>query len=130
MNKYRLSKTIGGVLGTLMVIVSFGYGVLYFLGTSLGNSLGSTIDTTDNDIFFFGMILSICILGVLTGIGCFGLKFKGIRMVYIGLCLIIGMALLVSYFISIGALGKKYEMLILFMSILYFLLGYFVKKER
>jgi len=130
MKKYKVSKTIGVVLGTLMVIASVGYGFIYLLGTSLGSALGSTIDTTAKDIVTLGMIFSICVIGVLTGILSFGLKSKGLRMVYFGFCLLIGVALLVTYFISIGALGKKVEFLILFMGIIYFLLGYFVKKER
>lgn len=130
MKKYNLSKTIGIVLGTLMVVTSFGYGFLYVIGTSLGNALGSNVDRTGTDILSIGIILCVCILGILTGIGCFGLKFKGLRMAYLGFCLIMGIAFLVIYFISIGSLGTKYEVWILFMGIIYFLLGYFVKKER
>ncbi|MBS3679810.1 hypothetical protein KGF86_06245 [Ornithinibacillus massiliensis] len=129
MNEYKLSKTLGIVLGIIMVIASFGYGFLYFLGRSLGNVLISTTDTTANDIAALGIILSICVIGLITFTGCFGLRGTRWRRVYIRLCLIVGVALLVMYFISIGSLGTMYEFSILLMSIFYLLLGYFVKKE-
>ncbi|MBC5638817.1 hypothetical protein H8S33_18765 [Ornithinibacillus sp. BX22] len=128
MNEYKLSKTLGIVLGIIMVIASFGYGFLYFLGRSLGNVLISTTDTTANDIAALGIIF-ICVIGLITFTGCFGLRGTRWRRVYIRLCLIVGVALLVMYFISIGSLGTMYEFSILLMSIFYLLLGYFVKKE-
>lgn len=128
--KFKLSKTIGIVLGSLVVISSIGYAFLYLLGTSLGNALGSNLETTTIDIITLGIILCSGLLGVLTGIGCFGLKIKEIRRVYIGFCLIMGIVLLVIFSISIGALGTKYEFTIFIMGILYLLLGYIVIKEK
>jgi len=130
MGKVRLSKTIGVVLGIVMVLAALGYGLIYLLGRSLGTALGSTLDTTAQDKFTLLILLGICMVGVITGAGSFGLKSKGWRTVYIGFCLIVGMALLVTFFISLGALGTMLEFVILFMGLIYFLLGYFVKKEK
>lgn len=102
-----LSKTVGVILGTLMVITSFGYGILYLLGRSLGKALGSNIDTTTSDIPTLVTLMIICILGAITGVGCFRVKLKGWRIVYIGFSLLLGIGFLVTFFISIGALGEK-----------------------
>ena len=130
MGKYKMSKTMGMILGTIMIIVTLGYGLLYLLGTSLGKALGSEIETTARDQFTLVILFSIGLGGVLTGIGSFGIKFKGWRYGYLGFCMLIGVALLFTFFISRGALGTTYEFLILCLSILYFLLGYLVKKEK
>lgn len=128
--KYRMSKTIGMILGVIMIIVTLGYGLLYLLGTSLGEALGSEMETTARDQFTLVILFSIGLGGVLTGAGSYGIKFKGWRYLYIGLCMLIGAALLFTFFIARGALGTTYEFLIICLSILYFLLGYLVKKEK
>lgn len=66
-----------------MVVVSVGYGFV-LLGTSLGKALGSTLDTSADDKITIVMLVAILILGVVTGVGSFKLKFKGWRIVYIG----------------------------------------------
>jgi len=129
MGKFQISKTIGMILGVIMIIAVLGYGLLYLLGTSLGKALGSEMETKAKDQFTLVILFSLSLVGVITGIGSYGIKFKRWRFVYIGLCLLAGAALLFAFFISIGALGTTYEFLILFLSILYFLLGYLVKKE-
>lgn len=50
-------------------------------------------------------------------------------MEYVLFCWSMGLFLLIVFFSSIGALGKAIEFLVLSISGLYFLLGYFVKKE-
>ncbi|MCM3764475.1 hypothetical protein [Neobacillus niacini] len=130
MGKYRMSKTIGMILGAIIIIVTLGYGLLYLLGTSLGKALGSQIETTSREKFTLIILFSIGLSGVLTGAGSYGIKFKGWRYFYIGFCMLIGVALLLTFFISRGALGTTFEFLILCLSILYFLLGYLVKKEK
>ncbi|CAH2715915.1 hypothetical protein BACCIP111895_03099 [Neobacillus rhizosphaerae] len=130
MEKYRKSKTTGMILGAIMIIATFGYGLLYLLGTSLGKALGSEMNTTDSDRLTLIILLSIGLLGIITGAGSYGIKFKGWRYVYIGFCVLIGVALLFTFFISRRALGTTNEFLILCISTLYFLLGYLVKKEK
>ncbi|AZU62370.1 hypothetical protein [Neobacillus mesonae] len=130
MGKYKMSKTIGMILGTIMIIATLGYGLLYLLGTSLGKALGSEMETTARDQFTIVILFSIGLSSVITGAGCLGIKFKGWRYVYIGFCMLIGVVLLFTFFISREALGTTYEFLILCLSILYFLLGYLVKREK
>ncbi|MBS4214048.1 MULTISPECIES: hypothetical protein [Neobacillus] len=130
MGKYKMSKTIGMILGTIMIVATLGYGLLYLLGTSLGKALGSEMETTARNQFTFVILFSIGLGSVITGAGSFGIKFKGWRYIYIGFCMLIGVVLLFTFFISRGAIGTTYEFLILCLSILYFLLGYLVIKEK
>ncbi|MFC0271802.1 hypothetical protein ACFFIX_10080 [Metabacillus herbersteinensis] len=129
MGKYVLSKTIGIVLGILMIIATIGYGFLFLLGTSLGKALGST-DTSTSDRLTLVTLISLLIVGVITVAGSSRLNRNVWRFVYFGFCLVLGICLLVTFFISIGALGSTYEFMILCISMMYFLLGYLVRKEK
>ncbi|MDQ0861293.1 hypothetical protein [Bacillus sp. V2I10] len=130
MGEYVLSKTIAIVLGTLTIIGTLGYGFLFLLGTSLGQALQSEIDTSATDRLTLLIITSLLIVGVITGAGSFGLNWNVWRIVYFGFCLVLGICLLVTFFISIGALGSTYEFMILCISMMYFLMGYLVKKKK
>ncbi len=130
MGKYGISKVTGIVLGTIMIIATLGYGFLYLLGTSLGHALQSEIDTSSKDQRTLVILMSIFIVGLITSAGTFALNRNAWRIVYVGFCLILGICLLVTFFISIGALGSTYELMILCISIMYFLLVYFVRKEK
>lgn len=129
MKNFRLSKSLGVFWGTMMIVISIGYGFVYLLGTSLGKALGSTLDTAAEHKFTLFILAIICILGVMIGAGSFKLQIKGWRIFYIGFCLAIGLSLFITFLFSVGALGTKYEMMILFMSVVSFLLAYLVKKE-
>jgi hypothetical protein len=98
MSKYPMSKTIGMILGAIMIIATFGYGLLYILGTSLGKALGSEMGTTAKDQFTLVILIIIGLVGVITGAGSYGIKFKGWRFVYIGFCLLIGVILLFTFY--------------------------------
>ncbi|WP_242218356.1 hypothetical protein [Bacillus cereus group sp. BfR-BA-01380] len=130
MGKYVLSKTIGVVLGGLTIIATVGYGFLYLLGTSLGKALHSEIDSSAIDRLTLVILIGLLIVGVITGAGSFGLNRNVWRIVYFGFCLVLGVCFLVTFFISIGALGSTYEFIILCISMMYFLLGYLVRKEK
>ncbi len=130
MGKYVLSKKIGIVLGILTIIATLGYGFLYLLGTSLGKALNSEIDTSATDRLTLVILIGLLIVGVITGAGPFGLNRNVWRIVYFGFCLVLGICLLIIFFISIGALGRTYEFMILCISMMYFLLGYLVRKEK
>ncbi|MBT2667237.1 hypothetical protein J7J00_17270 [Bacillus sp. ISL-4] len=130
MGKYVLSKTIAIVLGTLTIIGTLGYGLLFLLGTSLGQALQSEIDTSATDRLTLLILISLLIVGVITGVGSFGLNWSLWRVVYFGFCLVLGICLLVTFFISIGALGSTYEFIIFCISMMYFLMGYLVKKKK
>jgi hypothetical protein len=130
MEKYVLSKAIGIVCGILTTIASLGYGFLFLLGTSLGKALQSEIDTPAHDRLTFVILTSLFIVGVITVAGSFGLNRNVWRIVYFGFCLIIGICFLITFFISIGALGSTYEFMILSICMMYFLLCYLVKKEK
>lgn len=130
MEKYRLSKAIGVVLGILTIIVTLGYGFLYLLGTSLGKALHSEIDSSATDRLTLVILIGLLIVGVITGAGSFGLNRNVWRIVYFGFCLVLGICLFVTFFISIGALGSTYEFMILCISMMYFLLGYLVRKKK
>ncbi len=130
MGKYFFSKTIGIFLGTITTVAALCYGFFYLLGTSLGKALGSELDTEASNRSTLEILMSICLLGFITGAGSLGIKSKGWRSAYIGFCILMGTILIVFFFISEGALGKAFEFLILCISLMYFLLGYIVKKEK
>ncbi|MCP1123803.1 hypothetical protein CN326_15105 [Bacillus sp. AFS018417] len=130
MEKYRLSKAIGVVLGILTIIVTLGYGFLYLLGTSLGKALHSEIDSSATDRLTLVILIGLLIVGVITGAGSFWLNRNVWRVVYFGFCLVLGICLFVTFFISIGALGSIYEFMILCISMMYFLLSYLVRKGK
>lgn len=130
MEKYVLSKTIAIVLGALTIIATLGYGFLFLLGTSLGKALHSEIDTSATNKLTLLILISLLIVGVLTGAGSFGLNWNVWRIVYCGFCLVLGICLLVTFFISIGAIGSTYEFMILCISMMYFWMGYLVKKKK
>lgn len=130
MEKYALSKTIGIVLGALTIIATLGYGFLFLLGTSLGQALHSEIDTSAPDRLTVLILISLLIVGVITGAGSFGLNWNVWRIIYCGFCLVLGICLLVTFFISIGAIGSTYEFMILCISMMYFWMGYLVKKKK
>lgn len=130
MEKYVLSKTIAIVLGALTIIATLGYGFLFLLGTSLGKALHSEIDTSATNKLTLLILISLLIVGVITGAGSFGLNWNVWRIVYCGFCLVLGICLLVTFFISIGAIGSTYEFMILCISMMYFWMGYLVKKKK
>ncbi|MFY0762262.1 hypothetical protein AB1K32_26065 [Metabacillus dongyingensis] len=130
MEKYVLSKTIAIVLGALTIIAALGYGFLFLLGTSLGQALHSEIDTSATNKLTLLILISLLIVGVITGAGSFGLNWNVWRIVYCGFCLVLGICLLVTFFISIGAIGSTYEFMILCISMMYFWMGYLVKKKK
>ncbi|RXY98945.1 hypothetical protein [Fictibacillus sp. S7] len=116
MEKYTVSKTIGLVAGIIIILSALGFGGLYMLGTSLGKALGSQTGPSVDVPFMFVVLMCILLIGFITGLGSLGLSM--------------GLLLLIVFFNSIGALGKAIEFLILWVSGVYFLLGYFVKKEE
>jgi hypothetical protein len=130
MEKYVLSKTIAIVLGALTIIATLGYGFLFLLGTSLGQALHSEIDTSATNKLTLLILISLLIVGVITGAGSFGLNWNVWRIVYCWFCLVLGICLLVTFFISIGAIGSTYEFMILYISMMYFWMGYLVKKKK
>ncbi|WP_148346944.1 hypothetical protein [Robertmurraya massiliosenegalensis] len=73
MKNFRLSKSLGVFWGTMMIVISIGYGFVYLLGTSLGKALGSTLDTAAEHKFTLFILAIICILGVMIGAGSFKL---------------------------------------------------------
>jgi hypothetical protein len=129
MDKYLFSKAIGVTLGILMILVVFGFSFLYILGTSLGRALNSGIDTTNTDQQYLIVLMSLFLMAIITAAGSFGLNRNAWRIFYIGFCLIIGLCLLIAFFYSLGALGTNFEIMLLFVSLIYFLLGLLVKKR-
>lgn len=130
MEKYVLSKTIAIVLGALTIIAALGYGFLFLLGTSLGQALHSNIDTLATNKLTLLILISLLIVGIITGAGSFGLNWNVWRIVYCGFCLVLGICLLVTFFISMGAIGSTFEFMILCISMMYFWMGYLVKKKK
>ncbi len=129
MNKFFFSKMIGMVLGVLMLIVLIGFSFLYLIGTSLGRALYSNVATSiDPKILLIILILFLSCL--ITAIGILGLKRRAWSRFYSIFCLVIGVCFVIAFFLSFGALGTAFEILLFIIGLIYFLLAYMVKKER
>ncbi|MGX6444969.1 hypothetical protein ACWM35_17290 [Neobacillus sp. K501] len=129
MNKFVYSKLMGIILGILMLIVGAGVGFLYLLGTSLGGAWNGNIDSTGDQSILI-MVAVLLISAFITIVGTFGLKKRAWRIFYMGFSIVAGLCFLIGFILSIGALGLKFELLILMVGLLYLLLTYVIKLEK
>ena len=127
MKEFVFTKTLGIILGTLTILLAIGFGLLSFIGMSLGKALNSSADNFGACIL--PLVLILVLLGVITVMGPFWLKGNLGRTFYTGFTFIMGIALIVVFFLSLGAFGTEEEIFILFVGIIYLLLGFFVKKR-
>lgn len=128
MGEHNYAKFLGIIVGLLTILGAIGFGVLSFIGIGLGRALNSGIEySSERPLFMFIFVFSI---GVTTLIGAFKLGNNRWRRFYIGICSILGIGLILSFFISRGALGTNNEIFILLLGAVYLLLGYIVYKNK
>jgi hypothetical protein len=130
MKDFTITKTLGVVVGLLTIFGAIGFGLFAIIGTSLSKALNSGQDTSSTQysaLLIFGIIF---LFGLITAIGSFVLKSKGGHLFYIGFCFILGVCFIVTFFISFGAIGNKYELFILFVGLVYLLLSYLAVKKK
>ncbi|MGV3466390.1 MAG: hypothetical protein ACO1OT_13995 [Heyndrickxia sp.] len=130
MNDYTYTKLLGIFISVLTIIGAIGFGLLSLLGIGLAKALNTEYVYSFQDGLPI-IIAFICfLLGIITFIATFRLKRKAGRSFFIGYCYLIGFSLVISFFISFGALGTKNELFIICMGILYLLLGYLAKRRK
>jgi len=129
-NDFLLAKTVGMIVGALTVILSIFIGFLAFVGMGMSNAFNGGYDTSatyhTNIMIFFIMLL----LGLVTMIGSFRLKSNAWRRFYLVFCLLMGIGIVIVFFMSFGALGRQSEFLILCVGVIYLLLAYLTKKKK
>jgi hypothetical protein len=101
---------------------------LYFIGMSLSKALN-----TGDENFSVGrssilILIIFLVIGLITVIGGFKLKRKA-AMFYIGFCILLSIAFIVTFMSSYGALGYKSEIFILCIGMTYLGLGYLAKRK-
>jgi hypothetical protein len=127
MKEFIFTKTLGIFVGTLTIVLAIGFGLLAFIGMSLGNALNSSTD--NSTLYILPIVLSLLLVGIITAMGSLWLKGKTGRVFYTGFSFLMGIALIAFFFLSLGALGTEEEIFILCVGIVYILLGYFAKKR-
>jgi hypothetical protein len=129
MKEYMYTKIFGSIVGMLVIVAGLGFGLLYFIGMSLSKALD-----TGHEYFSVGqspilILIIFLVFGLITVIGGFKLKRKAGAMFYIGFCTSLGIAFIVTFMISYGALGYKSEILIVCIGMIYLGLGYLAKRK-
>jgi hypothetical protein len=127
MKEFIFTKTLGIIVGTLTIVLAVGFGLLSFIGMSLGNALNSS--TADSATHILLIVLSLLLSGIITAMGSLWVKERRGRVFYSGFSFLMGIALVIVFFLSLGALGTKEEFFILCVGIIYLLLGFLAKKR-
>ncbi|MBS4197305.1 hypothetical protein [Lederbergia citri] len=130
MKEYKITKIVGVVAGILIMFVAIGFGIMYLIGTGLSKALNSGYDQSSSDNSGLTIIIVLLLFGLIMGIMPFLLKNKAWRMIYISLCLIVGIGFTITFIMSIGALGSINEIFILCLGVVFFLQSYFAIKKK
>jgi hypothetical protein len=125
MKEFIFTKTLGIIVGTLTIVLAVGFGLLSFIGMSLGNALNSS--TADSATHILLIVLSLVVIGVFTAMGPNWLKGKSGRVFYSGFSFVIGIVM--GFCLSLGALGTGEKIFILCVGIIYLLLGFLANKR-
>ncbi|GGH81470.1 putative membrane protein (Fun14 family) [Pullulanibacillus pueri] len=128
MNKFGLTRGIALSVCLLTLIIAIGQGVLVFIGVSLSNAWETqSLSSADLTVKIIP-VMAIFILGLVTGIGSLGLKYRVWRVLYILLCLLVGIGAVFS-FLSVASQGYKSAILMALVGIIYISLAYMTKKQ-
>ncbi|KKI93210.1 hypothetical protein WQ54_04995 [Bacillus sp. SA1-12] len=130
MKKFAYTKRLAVIAGSLIILGAIGYGLLALIAIGLSNAWNTEGSSSSTNNWLFVFFLIMLLLGILTAAGSFLLKRKAWKVVYTGFCLILGVGFVASFFISFGALGVMSELFLLFIGVVYMVLGYFVNKEK
>ncbi|WP_342433515.1 hypothetical protein [Neobacillus sp. FSL H8-0543] len=127
MKEYIFTKTLGIIAGTLIILLTIGFGILSFIGMSLAKALNASAD--DSTTYVLPIVMILLLLGVITAVVPFWLKRKAAQVFYTGFSFVMGIALIVAFFLSVSAIGTEEEIFILCVGIFYLLLGFLAKKR-
>ncbi len=124
MKEYMYTKTLGVIVGTLTIFAALGFGLLSLIGFSLSKALNTGNDYSSTNSLAMLILIILLLLGSITVIGTFRLKSNAWKKFFIGFCFMFGIGFVIAFFISFGSIGSKSEIFILFIGIIYLLLGY------
>ncbi|ALC87459.1 hypothetical protein AM499_17800 [Bacillus sp. FJAT-22090] len=131
MNGYVYTKTLGVIVGTMTIIGAIVFGILSFIGMSLSTALNKSNDYSSSDkLAILILMILLLLFGLITGIGSFFLKNKAWKFIYTGLCLTLGFGLIITCLLSFGSIGFKNELFIMFIGIIYLVLGHLASKNK
>lgn len=130
MKEYTYTKTLGSIVGVLAIFLAIGFGILSFLGKGLSKALNTGSDYGIDDKWLGITFAFLLLFALITVVGVFFLKNKAWRVFYIGFCLLVGIGLVLTFFISFGAIGFKSEVFILCVGIVYLGLSYLTKSRK
>ncbi len=130
MKEYKITKLVGIVAGILTILAAVGFGILYLIGKGLSNAPNSGYDQSSSNNSVLTIMIVLVLFGILIGIVPIFLKNNKWRMIYIGLCLILGIGFTITFIMSIGAIGTIIENFILCLGVVFFLQSYLVIKKK
>jgi hypothetical protein len=129
MKEYMYTRIFGIIAGMLVIVAGLGFGLLYFIGMSLSKALNTGDENFTVDRSPILILIIFLVIGLITVIGGFKLKRKAGAIFYIGFCILLGIAFIVTFMISYGSLGYKSELFILCIGMTYLGLGYLAKRK-
>jgi len=122
-----VARILGIVVGVLTLLSAFGFLVLSFIGTSLGRALNSEMEySLSVPLIIFVILIGV---GIVTIIGGNRLKNNNWRKFYLVFSIVIGLSLVISFFVTSGAVGTTHEFIILFIGLIYLALGYTARRK-
>jgi hypothetical protein len=129
MQEFMYSKTLGVIVGTLTIFGTIGFGLLSLIGMGLSKAWNTGYEPSLVDRLPMFLLIILIVFGFITLVGAFKLKYNTWRLFYTGFCMMLGIGFVIAFFISFGSLGVKSELFILCMGMIYFGLGYLVKRR-
>jgi hypothetical protein len=130
MKEYMYTKTLGVIVGTLTIFGALGFGLLSLIGSGLSKALNTGHDYTSTNRLAMFILITLLLFGLITVIVSLRLKSKAWDIIFIGFCFMLGIGFVIAFLISFGSIGTKSEIFILFIGIIYFLLGYLAIKKK
>lgn len=128
MREYYYTKILGTIVGIVTIIMTIGMVGWYLFGVGLSNALNGSQSSPNPVMFIYSFLLFIA--GLVTIIGAFKLRYRAWQLGYTLWLLLTGVTLVVVFFISFGAIGTTYEILILVVGISYLVISYFTYKRK
>jgi len=131
MKKYFYTKIVACVVGCFTLILAIYFCFIAFIGIGLSNSWSAEGRTSITQFApVFVLFITIFMIGLFTFIGSLRLNSQSWAKFYIVIMILMGIVFIVATFAVWGAIGKKSEILILVIGLLYISLGYIALRKK
>lgn len=130
MKEFGITKILGSIVGVATIMLAFGFGLLALLGMGLASAWNTGYQDSSSGSWAMITFLMLMVTGLLTAIGSLSIKNPGRRIIFSAYCFLLGIACIVMFFVSFGAIGLQSELFILGVGVMYLILGYLAKKKR